>query len=67
MQTVADMRGAGVKNREKFADVLYGRPLTWIFFQPYTVLIYNNFAVPKRVSMGVLIFPTFSNSSFLYN
>ena len=28
MQTVADMRGVGVKNREKFADVLCGRPLT---------------------------------------
>ena len=27
MQTVADMRGVGVKNRGKFADVLYGRPL----------------------------------------
>ena len=27
MQTVADMRGVGVKNREKFADVLCGRPL----------------------------------------
>ena len=26
MQTVADMRGVGVKNREKIADVLYGRP-----------------------------------------
>ena len=30
MQTVADMRGVGVKNRGKFADVLCGRPLiTW--------------------------------------
>ena len=28
MQTVADVRGVGVKNREKFADVLCGRPLT---------------------------------------
>ena len=28
MQTVADMRGVGVKNREKIADVLYGWPLT---------------------------------------
>jgi hypothetical protein len=28
MQTVADMRGVGVKNREKIADVLYGRPLS---------------------------------------
>ena len=28
MQTVADMRGVGVKNRGKIADVLYGRPLT---------------------------------------
>ena len=27
MQTVADMRGVGVKNRGKFADVLCGRPL----------------------------------------
>ena len=27
MQMVADMRGVGVKNREKFADVLCGRPL----------------------------------------
>ena len=26
MQTVADMRGVGVKIREKFADVLCGRP-----------------------------------------
>ena len=26
MQTVADMRGVGVKNREKFEDVLCGRP-----------------------------------------
>ena len=30
MQTVADMRGVGVKNREKIADVLCGRPLTQI-------------------------------------
>ena len=30
MQTVADMRGIGVKNREKIADVLCGRPLSWI-------------------------------------
>ena len=30
MQTVADMRGVGVKNREKFADVLCGRPLIGI-------------------------------------
>ena len=28
MQTVADMRGVGVKNGGKYADVLYGRPLT---------------------------------------
>ena len=28
MQTVADIRGVGVKNREKIADVLCGRPLT---------------------------------------
>ena len=28
MQTVADMRGVEVKNREKIADVLYGRPLS---------------------------------------
>jgi hypothetical protein len=27
MQTVADMRGVGVKNRENFADVLCGWPL----------------------------------------
>ena len=27
MQTVSDMRGVGVKNRGKIADVLYGRPL----------------------------------------
>ena len=27
MQMVADMRGVGVKNRGKFADVLCGRPL----------------------------------------
>ena len=27
MQTVADMRGVGVKNRGKSADVLCGRPL----------------------------------------
>ena len=27
MQTVADMRGVGVKNMEKYADVLCGRPL----------------------------------------
>ena len=27
MQTVADMRGVGVKNRGEFADVLCGRPL----------------------------------------
>ena len=26
MQTFADMRGVGVKNRENFADVLCGRP-----------------------------------------
>ena len=26
MQTVADMRGVGVKNRGKFVDVLCGRP-----------------------------------------
>ena len=30
MQTVADMRGVGVKNREKSADVLCGWPLTRI-------------------------------------
>ena len=28
MQTVADMRGVGVKNRENFADVLCRRPLS---------------------------------------
>ena len=28
MQTVADMRGVGVKNRGKSADVLCGRPHT---------------------------------------
>ena len=27
MQTLADMRGVGVKNRGKYADVLCGRPL----------------------------------------
>ena len=26
MQTLADMRGVGVKNRRKYADVLCGRP-----------------------------------------
>ena len=30
MQTVADIRGVGVKNREKFADVLCGQPLNMI-------------------------------------
>ena len=30
MQTDADMRGVGVKNRRKIADVLYGRPLMLI-------------------------------------
>ena len=33
MQTVADMRGVGGKNREKIADVLYGRPLTAQFIE----------------------------------
>ena len=28
MQTLADMRGVGVKNRGKLADVICGRPLT---------------------------------------
>ena len=27
MQTNTDMRGEGVKNRGKIADILYGRPL----------------------------------------
>ena len=27
MQTLADMRGVGVKNRKKYAAVLCGRPL----------------------------------------
>ena len=27
MQMLVDMRGVGVKNREKYADVLCGRPL----------------------------------------
>ena len=36
MQTVADMRGVGVKNREKNADVLCGRPLTLL---PFTATI----------------------------
>ena len=31
MQTVADMRGVGVKNREKIADVHCGRPLRGFF------------------------------------
>ena len=31
MQTVADMRGVGVKNRGKLADVLCGRPLISAF------------------------------------
>jgi hypothetical protein len=29
MQTLADMRGVGVKNRGKYTDVLCGRPLSW--------------------------------------
>ena len=32
MQTVADMRGVGVKNRGKFADILCGRPLKVISY-----------------------------------
>ena len=32
MQTDADMRGVGVKNRGKIADVLYGRPLIHIIY-----------------------------------
>ena len=34
MQTVADMRGVGVKNRGKFADALCGRPLTKVNLDP---------------------------------
>ena len=29
METLADMRGVGVKNKKKYADVLCGRPLTY--------------------------------------
>ena len=35
MQMVADMRGVGVKNREKLADVLCGRPLTTLTKETY--------------------------------
>ena len=28
MQTVADLRGVGVKYGEKYTDVVYGRPLS---------------------------------------
>ena len=35
MQTVADMRGVGVKNRGKFADILCGRPLKTFLKAPY--------------------------------
>ena len=38
MQTVADMRGVGVKNRGKFADVLCGRPLILYIGTTYTCL-----------------------------
>ena len=34
MQRVADMRGVGVKNRGKCADVPYGRPLRLEFKFP---------------------------------
>ena len=31
MQTDADLRGVGIKYGGTYADVLYGRPLTWLF------------------------------------
>ena len=44
MQTVADVRGVGVKNREKFADVLCGWPLmkekNLIFYQNIVNIIF---------------------------
>ena len=41
MQTVADMRGVGVKNRQKFADVLCGRPLIAKYSAILTCGTYN--------------------------
>ena len=41
MQTVADMRGVGVKNRGKSADILCGRPLT----ESFTAKNHVNFLV----------------------
>ena len=37
MQTLADMRGVGVKNMEKYADVLCGRPLLKIHGAPIRI------------------------------
>ena len=41
MQTVADMRGVGVKNREKFADVLCGRPLSVLNHRGLISVLYD--------------------------
>ena len=41
MQTVADMRGVGVKNRGKSADVLCGRPLPRILRNSYGLAKYE--------------------------
>ena len=40
MQTVADMRGVGVKKREKNADVLCGRPLSSISMSKSDVVVF---------------------------
>ena len=35
MQMLADMKGVGVKNRKKYADVLCGRPLYLLISMDY--------------------------------
>ena len=59
MQTVADMRGVGVKNRGKFEDVLCGRPLTSVV--NLACLVETNQEVLRkesRILYHLLIFKT---------
>ena len=57
MQTVADMRGVGVKNRGKSADVLCGRPLVVMFLLKITVLKFHTQRPDVLEVVACTIFP----------
>ena len=70
MQTVVDMRGVGVKKRGKCADVLCGRPLSYIFTRNFLFETIHKTAfgqkylgsVSRVVIQSIIIIPAMRHS-----